>query len=192
MADATSFERSGFTMSSIRPFTFAISAAALVLLSACGGNTSTPSAGGSPSTTTSSPSVSTAPAPTATGPATVKVSTTTLGEVLTDSRGFALYKFDPDVGGISVCYEVNDCATKWPALLTAGPPKAEAGTNAAMLDTAPRRDGAMQVRYNKMPLYHYAKDTAPGQINGQGVLGIWWLVAPDGTVIKKTAATPTS
>jgi predicted lipoprotein with Yx(FWY)xxD motif len=172
-------------MSRIRPFALAISAAALVVVTACGSSTTTPSA--SP-TTTSPPSASpTAAAPT--GPATVVVSTTKLGKVLTDSRNFALYKFDPDdkTPGVSVCYETNQCAAHWPPLLTLGAPKADAGANAAMLGTTTRKDGTTQVTYNKMPLYFYAQDKAAGDVNGQAVKNIWWLVAADGTVIKKTS-----
>ena len=34
------------------------------------------------------------------------------------------------------------------------------------------------------PLYYFAGDTAPGETNGQGVGGVWWVVAPDGTLIE--------
>jgi len=38
-----------------------------------------------------------------------------------------------------------------------------------------------------MPLYHYAPDQEPGQIEGQGVGGIWWVVSPDGQAITDEA-----
>ena len=189
MADGTSYKRSGFTMSRIRPFTLAISAAALMVVSACGSNTTTTPSAGAPSTTSSSPSASqTLMIPT--GPATVQVATTKLGKALTDSRGFTLYKFDKDdaTPGTSVCYEANDCAVHWLALLTAGAPKAGTGADAAMLGTTKRKDGATQVTYNKMPLYFYYLDQAAGDVRGQGVFGLWWLVAPNGTAIKMTAS----
>jgi predicted lipoprotein with Yx(FWY)xxD motif len=176
-------------MRSIRPFTIAISAAALVVMSACGSSTTTPSAAPS---STSSPSASvTMAAPT--GPATVMVSTTTLGSVLTDERGFALYKFDPDdkTPGISTCYEVRNCAVNWPPLLTKGLPTAGTGATAAMLGTTTRKDGNMQVTYNKMPLYFYAKDKAAKDVNGQAVGNSWWLVAADGTLNKTTTSSTT-
>jgi predicted lipoprotein with Yx(FWY)xxD motif len=192
MADGTSYERSGFTMSSIRPFALTISAAALVVMSACGSSTTTPSAAPSSSSTTSSPSAGgTAAAPT--GPATVQISTTPLGKVLTDSRGFALYKFDPDdkTPGISTCYEVRNCATNWPPLLTLGAPVVGSGADDGKLGTTTRKDGTTQVTYNKLPLYFYAKDTAPGDVRGQAVGTIWWLVDADGKPVKTTSS-PTS
>jgi hypothetical protein len=46
---------------------------------------------------------------------------------------------------------------------------------------------------DSVPLYHFDQDTAPGDLNGQGVGGVWWLVAPDGTLIEDGAgATATS
>lgn len=174
-------------MSSIRPFTLAISAAALVLMAGCGSDTTTPSAAPSASATSSPSASGTVAAPT--GPATVQVSTTSLGRVLTDSRGFALYKFDPDdkTPGISTCYETNDCAAKWPPLLTVGAPQVGTGANAPMLATTTRKDGAVQVTYNKIPLYYFARDKAAGDVNGQGLGGVWWLLSPEGTPIKTTS-----
>ena len=36
---------------------------------------------------------------------------------------------------------------------------------------------------NGWPLYYFSGDAAPGDTNGQGVQGIWWVLAPDGTKI---------
>jgi hypothetical protein len=40
-----------------------------------------------------------------------------------------------------------------------------------------------------MPLYSYAGDTHAGDVSGQAVGGIWWVVAPDG---RKITAAPSS
>ena len=78
-----------------------VAAGAVALLAACGGNGSSDSAGGG-SPSASSPS-STSSSPTA-APA-VKVSTTALGDVLTDPSGRTLYMFDPDKQSASTCYD---------------------------------------------------------------------------------------
>ena len=44
-------------------------------------------------------------------------------------------------------------------------------------------DGKKQVTINGMPVYYYAKDQAAGDITGQGVGGVWYLVAPSGEMI---------
>jgi hypothetical protein len=38
-----------------------------------------------------------------------------------------------------------------------------------------------------MPLYYFSGDQQPGDINGQGVGGIWFTVAPDGALIRAAA-----
>jgi predicted lipoprotein with Yx(FWY)xxD motif len=103
-----------------------------------------------------------------------------LGSVLTDADGNTLYLFDPDAQGESVCYD--QCETAWPPLVadaTAGE-----GVDEALLGTAPRTDGSTQVTYNGWPLYYFANDAAPGDINGQGVNDVWWVVDAAGDAIK--------
>ena len=50
-------------------------------------------------------------------------------------------------------------------------------------------DGSTQVAYNGTPLYYFSGDIAPGQINGQGAGGVWWIVPPGAQL---GAATPTA
>jgi hypothetical protein len=38
-----------------------------------------------------------------------------------------------------------------------------------------------------MPLYYYAQDKAPGDVAGQGVNNVWYLVSPGGEMIKGAA-----
>jgi Secreted repeat of unknown function len=38
-------------------------------------------------------------------------------------------------------------------------------------------------------LYYFAQDRAPGDLNGRGVGGVWWVVAPDGTLIESAEDT---
>ena len=45
-------------------------------------------------------------------------------------------------------------------------------------------DGPM-LKVGDWPLYYFAGDAAPGDMNGQGVGGNWWVVAPDGTLISE-------
>lgn len=103
------------------------------------------------------------------------------GRFLTDADGMSLYLFDADSGNTSTCYDA--CAAAWPPLLTQGAPTAGGQAAAAMLSTTERKDGSTQVTYNGRPLYYFARDQAPGDINGQDVEGFgaeWYLVAPDG------------
>jgi len=114
-----------------------------------------------------------------TGPATVSLGTNdTLGSFLVDDKGMTLYLFTKDSPNTTVCYE--KCAVAWPPLLTAGDPAAGEGVDASLLGTTDRTDGTVQVTYNGWPLYYYEKDTAPGDVTGQDVGDVWFVVSAAG------------
>lgn len=99
-----------------------------------------------------------------------------LGDFLTDAEGRTLYLFTKDTEmGVSSCE--GDCATNWPPFTAAEPLSLPMGVDGE-LTLIDRGDGSKQVAYNGIPLYHFAADTASGQTNGQGVGGVWWVVAP--------------
>ena len=108
------------------------------------------------------------------------------GEVLVDGDGMTLYLFDSDPEGESVC--TDGCAETWPPLL--GAPMAGSGVDAGLLGTIERPDGTTQATYAGHPLYHYAPDEAPGDVTGQGVGEVWWVLAPDGSAIRGDAPAP--
>jgi predicted lipoprotein with Yx(FWY)xxD motif len=49
-----------------------------------------------------------------------------------------------------------------------------------MFGTTTRTDGTVQVTYNGWPLYYYEKDKAPGDVTGQDVGGVWYVVSAAG------------
>ncbi len=103
---------------------------------------------------------------------------TRLGAVVTDAAGFTLYRFDKDTAEPSASNCAGDCAKAWPPVPAAGtqPGSVEAGRVASVQ----RADGTRQLTIAGWPVYRFAKDTAPGQTNGQGVGGTWFAVTPDG------------
>ncbi len=48
-------------------------------------------------------------------------------------------------------------------------------------------DGSRQVTVNGRPLYLFAKDTKPGDLRGQGVGSVWYVLSPDGTMVTAEA-----
>jgi predicted lipoprotein with Yx(FWY)xxD motif len=112
----------------------------------------------------------------------VAVSGSEFGEILVDAEGMTLYLFTEDRDGQSVC--VEDCATAWPPLLVDGAPVAGEGVDASLLDTLERDDGSSQVSYAGWPLYTWAQDEQPGDVTGQGVQEVWFVVSPEGEAIR--------
>jgi len=123
-------------------------------------------------------------APAAAGPVVLEVANNDkLGQFLADGKGMTLYMYTKDTQDTSNCYD--KCAQAWPPLLESDKPTVKNGVNAALLGTTTRKDGTVQVTYAGMPLYYYFKDKAAGDTTGQDVNSVWYVVAPDGVVVKK-------
>lgn len=101
--------------------------------------------------------------------------TASLGTYLTDQAGRTLYMFTKDDVGISNCYD--SCAAAWPPLMTQADPVLPTNLP-GVVGTTQRTDGGLQVTYNGMPLYYWAKDSKPGDTTGQNVGGVWFVVNP--------------
>ena len=130
-------------------------------------------------TTTTAAQTTTTAAPVETGTV-LAVADSALGEIVVDDEGFTLYVFIPDDGGESTCYD--ECASAWPPL--EGLAVATGSVDAALLGTSPRTNGAQQVTFNGWPLYYFAADAAPGDVVGQGVNDVWYVISPAGEVIR--------
>ena len=153
----------------------------VLLASACSSGGSTAGGYQKPSAPAAS---TTAPAMSAAEPTGVATASNSVGPILTDTKGRALYLFEGDKGLTSTC--AGRCATEWPPLTTPGPPVAGTGVNAALLSTSPRPDGTLQVTYNGHPLYYYDDDHGPGTTAGQGESSYgakWYLLTPAGLKI---------
>jgi predicted lipoprotein with Yx(FWY)xxD motif len=62
------------------------------------------------------------------------------------------------------------------------------GVKAKLLGTTKRKDGTVQVTYNKWPLYLWVIDSGPKESTGQAINnlgGKWFVISPNGTVVKK-------
>jgi len=140
---------------------------AALVIAGCGGSSNDHK-------TTSTPAASRPPAD-VTARSTVTIASTSLGKILVDAQGRSLYLFKKDAGSKSACN--GACAASWPPLIAHGKPTAGGGAQASMLGTVRRDDGTMQVTYSGHPLYLFAGDQQPGQVNGQGstAFGAPWL-----------------
>ncbi|HEX4701178.1 MAG TPA: hypothetical protein VH352_03540 [Pseudonocardiaceae bacterium] len=174
-------------------FGFSLAAVA-ILAAACGGSTPAASSGSTTTTTAAATTTTTSSAPATTTSAapsvTLKTEQGTAGVFLADSTDKTLYMFTSDKGTTSSCY--GACATAWPQLLATGPVAVSGTAVAANVGTTKRTDGTTQVTYAGHPLYYFQNDSSAGQTKGEGVQGVWFMLAPAGTMIKPAAPPPTS
>ncbi|MFV8185001.1 SCO0930 family lipoprotein [Streptomyces sp. AF1B] len=103
-----------------------------------------------------------------------------LGKIVVDKNGMTVYRFLKDVAWpdpISNC--TGSCLEKWPAV---APVKADdtKGIEKKGLMGFTRPDGVKQMTVDCWPAYTFSGDKAPGDTNGQGVGGTWYVMSPDG------------
>ena len=99
-----------------------------------------------------------------------------VGTILTDPMGRTLYLFTKDVApNASVC--TDDCLTNWPAFTAEEPLTLPNGVDGE-LTSFQRADGSSQVAFNGIPLYYFAGDSGPGDVNGQAKGDVWFVVTP--------------
>jgi predicted lipoprotein with Yx(FWY)xxD motif len=146
--------------------------------------------------------LSTAPATAQTTPSTTAatakpiklgIGDSSLGRIMVDASGMTLYMFAPDRYNVSVCE--GQCLTAWPpVMLRASQSLADVelsgGLRRSKLGVAMREDGSRQVTYNGWALYYWFRDTKPGDLLGQWVNNIWWVLSEEGVPNTARIASP--
>jgi predicted lipoprotein with Yx(FWY)xxD motif len=153
-----------------------------VALAACGSSQGGAGSGygyGNPAPTPTT--VAAAPAPTSAAASTLGVAKTPLGTILVDGQGRTLYALTKDTNGTPTC--TGACAQAWPPATVTSVAMAAPGITApTTVVDAP--GGGKMLKAGVWPLYRFAGDTAPGETNGQGSGGVWFVVGADGKLIK--------
>jgi predicted lipoprotein with Yx(FWY)xxD motif len=93
---------------------------------------------------------------------------------LVDEMGNSLYYFTNDTKDTSNCDSA--CLEKWPVLAVAKPVapstiQGRFGSIAGVLT-------GTQSTFDGMPLYYFVGDKARGEMNGQGIKEVWYVVDP--------------
>ena len=114
----------------------------------------------------------------------VTVRDSKLGQILTDDAGMSLYMFTPDRRNVSNCE--GGCLAAWPPFMLKTGESLEdvslpADLRRSQLGIAMRFDGSRQVTYGGWPLYSWARDKVAGDVNGQAVGGVWFVLNAAGT-----------
>ncbi|MFK7917074.1 MAG: hypothetical protein AB8G14_03260 [Ilumatobacter sp.] len=151
----------------------ALAAGIVITLAACGSDAATDSA-----------PTDAAPAE-ASGTALVASASSDAGQILVNADGLSVYGFTPDAGSNPTC--VDGCAEAWPPVTVDGN-AVPAGLDPAVFSVVEHPNGSNQLVAGEWPLYLFAGDGAPGDINGQGSGGNWFLAAPDGSLIGAAGA----
>jgi predicted lipoprotein with Yx(FWY)xxD motif len=94
---------------------------------------------------------------------------TSKGTVLVDKNKRTLYTFDKDSSGKSTCN--GACADSWPPY-TDQVESYKPGTPGDW-SVVTRDDGKKMWAYKGKPVYYFKQDTAPGDVKGDGVNGVW-------------------
>ena len=97
--------------------------------------------------------------------------------VLTDGQGRTLYYFTADTATQSAVS--SNLAKIWHPLLFTGSGGPTSSTSLTGKLNVLTDTNGNQVEYNGHPLYTFSGDTAPGQANGEGVAGMWYVVTPN-------------
>jgi predicted lipoprotein with Yx(FWY)xxD motif len=106
------------------------------------------------------------------------VTTRTEGEVVIDGRGYVVYRSDNDSPAPARSACTGPCADLWPPVPWTADLRLE-GINRELVGAYRRPDGQLQLTLGGWPLYEYTGDRTPGETNGRGVDGKWWLARPN-------------
>jgi predicted lipoprotein with Yx(FWY)xxD motif len=152
-----------------------------LLLTACGGSSSSSTASTGSTSTATSGTTPTATAGQASaeaglpspGTQVLIVQKSNLGWVLAEANGTVVYTYGNDTkGGSPTC--TGSCAAVWPAV-TGLPKVGPADTLPGTLGTVTMADGAKQITYDGLPLYTL-KGAGVLSTKGNGVNGEWHVI----------------
>ncbi|MFI9046697.1 SCO0930 family lipoprotein [Streptomyces sp. NPDC053427] len=110
-----------------------------------------------------------------------------LGRILVDGKGRTLYRFNKD-SAWPMKFGCNDaCLETWKPAKPADRSKLN-GIAPKLISTVTRPDGTRQLAVDCWPVYWFTGDKQPGDINGQGKMGLWFAVSEEGKKITTTPA----
>ena len=174
----------------MRPHVRVIAAVAGTAFAAVAATACSSSSPSSSADATASPSASIALQEAAkTAPPTVTTKSVPLGKILVNDKNLTLYLFQADKTSKSTC--TGACAAAWPPLVVKNKPTGAGGVQSKLLSTSQRSQGVNQVTYNGHPLYRFAGDHNPGDVNGQGLNNFgakWYVLGTDGKPITSSAS----
>ncbi|MFF7213607.1 hypothetical protein ACFZAU_24225 [Streptomyces sp. NPDC008238] len=109
-----------------------------------------------------------------------------LGRLVTDEKGWVLYRFEKDKPNPPTSNCADECAARWQPAAAVSDTQVQ-GVDQNLVGSVKRPDGTLQLTLNGMPLYHFTGDENPGDTKGQGADSSWYAATPDGAKAGTTA-----
>ena len=102
-----------------------------------------------------------------------------LGKVLVDNeKSMTLYTYKPDGTGATKSTCVDKCIVNWPPFLAAADAKAEGDWT--IVDVVDKDGKTVKMwAYDAKPLYWFSKDAKSGDVTGEGLGEVWYVVKKD-------------
>lgn len=164
-----------------RQWLFAIVASAALAVSGCSYD-ATDSGTDADNVTEISTSLS---PPAAAGAVLLKTASSPLGTIAVDGEGMTVYIYNPDKENSNADSCDENCLRYWPAVTSTTDSPVVQGINAA-IGTVPGPEGSFQVTVNGKPVYRYLDDKVPGDMLGQGVGSLWFMIDEYGNPVFAT------
>jgi predicted lipoprotein with Yx(FWY)xxD motif len=149
----------------------AVAAVAAFALSACSSSDKPAASPATNETTTTTVGQTTTTTTAATGPTTVALASSSLGQILVDSKGMTLYIDENDKPGAPAC--TAGCLAAWPPLVAPAAPTYGAGLDPSKFSTVTAADGTKQLAVDGFGLYYFTNDKKPGDVTGQDSGGFY-------------------
>jgi len=95
-----------------------------------------------------------------------------VGSYLVDGEGRTLYYFTKDAADLNACQK--GCLQAWP-IYDSEQLLIPSSLNASDFGRFERSDGTTQLTYKGWPVYYFAKDPNPGDVNGEDFNHVWYV-----------------
>jgi len=164
----------------VRSKLVALAAVATVALAGC-------SSAGTPTPPPAAPATGASSSSSVGSGAALRTADSALGTIVVDASGRTVYVYDKDTQNATSSACTGPCATAWPAV-PADPAHLTADGVTGTLGSITGVDGKPQLTLNGWPLYYFAKDAKPGDVTGQAVQNVWWVVGPGGAKITQASS----
>jgi predicted lipoprotein with Yx(FWY)xxD motif len=115
----------------------------------------------------------------------LKTADSPLGTIAVDGEGMTVYVYNPDEENSQAGSCDEACLRYWPAVTSVTDSPIVEGID-AVIDTVDGPEGSFQITVNGKPVYRYLDDKVPGDMLGQSVGSLWWMIDTAGNPVFKT------